>query len=262
MFIVACVLGFNAVELSSEFFEADIDSLVAAKEKANVEVVLLNTKEKLAAISGREVDFQEDFELTCDYATALCCSKIHLMAGALNTPMDWNNSEWQQAKVAYISNVKYAAEKCSQKNITLLLEAVTSIPNYFVQYQQDVADIVRMVNRDNVKLQFDFYHAQKKGGNLYEFLTKNIDIIGHVQVSQVPGRHEPDMSGEINCPFIFQTLKDLNYCGWLGCEYLPRGIYKIFYFYYIQWNVLIRIPMIGNFPNVEYFLFILIFQRI
>jgi hypothetical protein len=47
MFIVACVLGFNAVELSSEFFEADIDSLVAAKEKANVEVVLLNTKESM-----------------------------------------------------------------------------------------------------------------------------------------------------------------------------------------------------------------------
>ena len=46
---------------------------------------------------------------------------------------------------------------------------------------------------------------------------------GHIQVSQVPGRHEPDDNGEINFPFLFHTLTSSSYTGWLGCEYTPRG---------------------------------------
>ena len=46
---------------------------------------------------------------------------------------------------------------------------------------------------------------------------------GHIQVSQVPGRHEPDLQGELNYPFIFKTLETLGYDGWLGAEYYPRG---------------------------------------
>ena len=42
-------------------------------------------------------------------------------------------------------------------------------------------------------------------------------------MSQVPGRHEPDLQGELNCPFIFKTLETLGYDGWLGAEYYPRG---------------------------------------
>ena len=38
------------------------------------------------------------------------CS-IHLSEGALSTPMDWSNPEWQQAKTTCLSNVQYAAEK-------------------------------------------------------------------------------------------------------------------------------------------------------
>ena len=46
---------------------------------------------------------------------------------------------------------------------------------------------------------------------------------GHIQVAQVPGRHEPDDQGEINYSFVFQTLRSLGYEGWIGCEYIPRG---------------------------------------
>ena len=46
---------------------------------------------------------------------------------------------------------------------------------------------------------------------------------GHIQMSQVPDRHEPDEHGEINFPFLFETLESIGYTGWLGCEYYPRG---------------------------------------
>ena len=47
--------------------------------------------------------------------------------------------------------------------------------------------------------------------------------IGHVQVGQVPGRHEPNENGEINFPFLFKALVSLGYDGWIGCEYHPTG---------------------------------------
>ena len=48
-------------------------------------------------------------------------------------------------------------------------------------------------------------------------------LSGHIQIAQVPYRHEPDEQGEINYPFVFQTLRSLGYRGWIGCEYVPRG---------------------------------------
>ena len=47
-------------------------------------------------------------------------------------------------------------------------------------------------------------------------------MVGHLQCAAVPVRHEPD-GGEINYPFVFETVDRLGYKGWIGCEYRPRG---------------------------------------
>ncbi len=43
----------------------------------------------------------------------------------------------------------------------------------------------------------------------------------HIQISQVPGRHEPDEKGEVNFPFLIDALQSMGYQGWLACEYIP-----------------------------------------
>lgn len=47
--------------------------------------------------------------------------------------------------------------------------------------------------------------------------------LGHIQIAQVPGRHEPDSPGELNFPYIFELLESLGYTGYVGCEYAPKG---------------------------------------
>jgi hydroxypyruvate isomerase len=47
-----------------------------------------------------------------------------------------------------------------------------------------------------------------------------LPLIRHIQVADVPGRHEPG-TGEINFPFLFGLLDELGYDGWVGCEYTP-----------------------------------------
>lgn len=51
----------------------------------------------------------------------------------------------------------------------------------------------------------------------------SLNFIGHIQISQVPSRNEPDLDGEINYPFVFYHIAKLGYKGWIGCEYHPRG---------------------------------------
>lgn len=48
-------------------------------------------------------------------------------------------------------------------------------------------------------------------------------FLGHIQISQVPSRHEPDEKGELNFPFILNHLMKIGYDGWIGCEYVPSG---------------------------------------
>jgi hydroxypyruvate isomerase len=52
-------------------------------------------------------------------------------------------------------------------------------------------------------------------------LHANLPRIGHVQIADNPGRHEPG-TGEINFPNLFAHLDRIGYAGWVGCEYRPR----------------------------------------
>ncbi len=72
-------------------------------------------------------------------------------------------------------------------------------------------------------LQYDCYHMQMMEGRLVETLQANRDILAHVQIGGVPGRHEPDQHQEINYPHLFDILDTIGFSGWVGCEYRPRG---------------------------------------
>ena len=78
------------------------------------------------------------------------------------------------------------------------------------------------VGAPNLRIQFDFYHAQIVGGDLIRRFEAHLPLIGHVQVAGVPLRREPD-EGEVNYPEIFAALDRLGYPGFVGCEYRPRG---------------------------------------
>ena len=84
-------------------------------------------------------------------------------------------------------------------------------------------ELIRQVDRKNLRLQYDLYHAQMTQGGLTEFLENNLDVIAHIQVAGVPGRNEPDQLGEVNWRYMFDLLDSHGYPGWVGAEYVPRG---------------------------------------
>jgi hydroxypyruvate isomerase len=71
-----------------------------------------------------------------------------------------------------------------------------------------------------VKLQYDVFHMQIMEGDLAKTIEANLARIGHIQIADVPDRHEPG-TGEINFDFLLAQIDRLGYRGWIGCEYIP-----------------------------------------
>jgi len=81
---------------------------------------------------------------------------------------------------------------------------------------------ITAANRPNIALQFDVYHLQIMEGDLARRFVQLLPVIGHVQIADNPGRHEPG-TGEINFPWLLSQFECLGYTGWIGCEYLPAA---------------------------------------
>jgi hydroxypyruvate isomerase len=76
------------------------------------------------------------------------------------------------------------------------------------------------VAHDNLRLQFDFFHIQMSHGATLEAFARLLPRIGHVQIADAPGRHEPG-TGDMDYAAIFAALR--KYDGWIGAEYIPSG---------------------------------------
>ncbi|HNV74844.1 MAG TPA: TIM barrel protein, partial [Gemmatimonadaceae bacterium] len=107
----------------------------------------------------------------------------------------------------------------------LLVEAINpfDIPGFHLTTTAQVLALLDEVGSPNVRVQYDIYHAQRAEGELAGTLSRHLARIGHVQLADNPGRHEPG-TGEINYPFLFAHLDRIGYDGYIGCEYKPAGV--------------------------------------
>ena len=220
-FAAAAAAGFTAVELQ---FPYDMAPGAVKAELARHELTQLgvNTPQcaefGLAALPGRERDFDAAFARALDYVVAIGGRAIHCMAGVVPV------NERPAAEKVFIANLTRAAAAAAKSNITLLIEPINprDRPGYFLSHVEHAADLVGKIGAPNVRVQFDFYHAQIVGGDLIRRFEKYLPVIGHAQIAAVPTRGEPD-EGEINYPAIFAAMDRLGYAGFIGCEYKPRG---------------------------------------
>ncbi|XP_041861313.1 putative hydroxypyruvate isomerase [Melanotaenia boesemani] len=226
----AAAAGFQAVE-AAWLFDSDLQELQKARDDTGVEVVLLNTPPGdvkagelgLGAVPGKEAEFRQGLDLTLKYAKALKCNRIHLMAGRI--PVDSERTAVaKEMEAVFVQNLYYAADVLSKEGMTGLIEPINTRitdPRYFLDSPHQAAAIVERVGKPNIKLQMDIFHWQIMDGNLTQNMHKYFPIIGHVQIAQVPGRNEPDRPGELNYSYLFNTLENLGYNGYVGCEYKP-----------------------------------------
>lgn len=220
----AAASGFQAIELQ---FPYDVPAAQVKKAIARNNLTILGINTPLgqragsfgvAAVPGREREFDAVYAQALEYITAIGGTAIHVLAG-MAAPQDRAGAER-----VFIANLQRAADLAAAKNIMLLIEPINARdrPNYFLNTVEHAAGIIAKAAKTNIRMQFDFYHVQIVGGDLINRLEKYLPVIGHLQCAAVPSRHEPD-EGEVNYKAVFEAVDRLGYRGWIGAEYRPRG---------------------------------------
>jgi len=226
-FAAARKAGFQAVEYQYPYDFAPAEVARAARE-AGVEVVLHNmpqgdaqrNERGTACLPGREQRFRDDLERAIEYARAARCSSLHLMAGVVPA-----GAERAALHATYVANLKHAAKRLGEERMRLLIEPLSerTVANCFLRSSAQAAQVLGEVGAGNALIQYDLFHMQIMEGNLAATIERLLPRIGHLQIADAPGRHEPG-SGEINFDFLFRHVDALGYAGWIGCEYNPaRG---------------------------------------
>uniref|UniRef100_A0A8B9QUY0 Putative hydroxypyruvate isomerase n=1 Tax=Anas platyrhynchos TaxID=8839 RepID=A0A8B9QUY0_ANAPL len=198
-------------------------ALRLAAQRAGLSLVLLNAppgdRERgelgLGAVPGRQDAFRQGLAAAVQYGREVGC-RIHLMAGRVPQGAD-RAAVAGEMEATFIENLRYAADLLAQEDMVGLVEPINSRitdPRYFLNTPQQALLL---------QPQNDIFHCQIMDGNLSRNLETYLPLIGHIQIAQVPGRHEPDSPGELNFPYIFELLESLGYNGYVGCEYTPKG---------------------------------------
>ncbi len=222
----AAAAGFRAIECV-EPYVAPVEEIIARMKRPGLEFALFNMPpgdwaggdRGTAANPARQDEFAASIDLALRYALETGTRVVHLMAGKIPDAAD--RAAWT---AMLVDNIRRADDAFAPHGITIVLEPINTrdMPGYFYSTTAQVLEVMEAAGRENVKLLYDIYHMQIMEGDLARTIERLLPRIGHIQLADNPGRHEPG-TGEINYPWLLAQIDRLGYAGWIGCEYAPLG---------------------------------------
>lgn len=222
-FAAASEHGFRAVEYPNPY-EYPIDAFDRMLGDEGLELALINTPPLVVSdrpVTGIACDpslraeFRSGVELGLEYAAGLGAGLLHVVAGPVPAGVST-----ERAWAEYLLNISWAAEAAHSTNVTLLIEPQNqrSSPGFALSTQARARTVIEAVGSKQLRLLFDVFHVQVQEGDVTEKLREFAPLIGHVQIADAPARTEPG-TGELAWSHLFRQLVQLDYSGWVGCEY-------------------------------------------
>jgi hydroxypyruvate isomerase len=223
-FELAAQAGFKGIEY---WFPYDFNAgdIMQQLQNNNLQQVLFNLpagdwaagERGIACHPGRVEEFRAGIDNAITYALELNCQRCNVLAG-----IKPHTISQHQAHSTFVSNLKYACGAFKQAGLTLLIESINTfdIPDFFLTTTKQAIQLIAEVGADNLLYQYDIYHMQRMEGNLLSTIQINLANIGHMQLADNPGRHEPG-SGEIDFSTLLNGIDSMGYEGWIGAEYNP-----------------------------------------
>jgi hydroxypyruvate isomerase len=230
----AAAAGFDAVEFWWPFHDAvpagsEVDEFVQSIEDAGVRLVQLNLfagdmpagERGVLSLPGREREFRESLDVLTEIAGRTGCQAFNALYGQRIPEF----SPDRQDTLA-LENIEVAAKAAAKVGGNLLIEPLTEGENgrYPLLHADQIIALLDRVEREagvpNVRMLADVYHLAKNGDDIRGILTEMLPRIGHVQIADVPDRHEPGTGG-LDFGEIFGLLAGHAYPGYIGLEYRP-----------------------------------------
>lgn len=224
-FAAAAADGFAGVEFVST--EGHPPRAVAnAAQAAGLPVVLVNGptgdwaagERGIAALPGRDAEFTAELDRTAHVVEATGVPLVNILAGRLDESADVTAAE-----TLLVERLLRAADRLEPLGARVTLEHVNvhDVTGYALPLPSDVDRVREQAGRERVGLQLDVYHAAMHGLDPVTEIERRLPDIAHVQIADLPGRHEPG-TGELDFPSVFAALRAHGYTGWVSGEYVPR----------------------------------------
>lgn len=173
----------------------------------------------IACDPARVEEFRAGVTKAIEYAGVLGVPQLNCLVG--KQPAGVSD---EQAQQTLVSNLRFAATELKKHGLRLVTEPINTfdIPGFYLHHTAQALKLIDEVGSDNLFVQYDIYHMQRMEGEIAATMAANLARIGHIQLADNPGRHEPG-TGELNYAFLFRHLDAIGYQGWIGCEYKPAG---------------------------------------
>ncbi len=212
----AKALGFDGIEC---LFPYDHSLEEWDTALSGLPVVLINSPETdwaagargCGALVGFENTFRERAGHAQAYAKALGADRLHLLSG---------NAAGADAQAVLVRNLQWAADAAPDLMHTIEPLNPIDMPGYFLNDYHLAIDMLAQVDRPNIGLQYDAWHAQRIHGSALDVWNDCKTHVTHVQIAGLVARNAPDLTNADEVALL-EAIADHGYDGWISAEYMP-----------------------------------------
>ncbi|WP_433799527.1 hydroxypyruvate isomerase family protein [Actinomycetospora sp. CA-084318] len=217
--------GFDAVEFWWPFAtaapaDADVEAFAAAVLDAGVRLTALNLAagdmaggdRGLISRPGREAEVADSIDIAADLGKRLGTTAFNALYG-----LRLDGADPQEQDELAVVNLRRAATRLDGD---VVLEPLSGVAAYPLRTAADALAVADRVGEPSVRLLADLYHLAVNGEDLAAVIERHADRIGHVQIADAPGRHEPG-TGSLPIAEHLAALARAGYGGHVGLEYVP-----------------------------------------
>lgn len=215
--------GFGTIESAWPEDAQSREGLAAAVEAAGVHVALLNCAAGDTA-SGERGFINDDsrreeaegaFAEAVELAVAVGAPNLNLLVGRAQRDVPESRQ-----RAAIVSALRSFAPLAAEHGLRILLEPVNEIenPGFLAPTPDAAVELIEEAASDHLGLLLDLYHVARAGDDPAAAIERHREWIGHVQISDHPGRGAPG-TGALPIWDLLEQLHASRYDGAVGLEY-------------------------------------------
>ena len=217
-------LGFDGVELAVRDPKyLDIEKIINMVNEANLEVPAIGTgqawgEEGLSFSDPDEEIRKKAIDRIIEQINFASHFNAQVIIGLIRGVVKEGVSR-EDAEKWTIAGLRKCAEFGLKKNVKLTLEPVNRYESNFINTLQQGAELIDRIGVSNLGLLADTFHMNIEEASIYESFRKFKDYITHIHFAD-SNRWAPGY-GHLDFQKVVETLKDINYQGYVSVEILP-----------------------------------------